>query len=114
MFLDGDEAGRKRSDQLLELFVSEPIDLRILTLPDNLDPCDFLLSRGPAAFNELLAAAEDALEHKFRAATGGINSASGLHESNRALEEVLATLAKAPRLANAAAGVGAACAKNKF
>ncbi len=46
LVLDGDEAGRKRTDQILELFVAEQMDLRILTLPDELDPCDFLLQRG--------------------------------------------------------------------
>ena len=72
LVLDGDEGGRTRTDQLLELFIAEPIDLRVLTLPDNLDPCDFLLARGREAFEELLAGAADALEHKFRLATGAI------------------------------------------
>ncbi len=53
LVLDGDEAGRRRTDQILELFVAEQMDLRILTLPDELDPCDFLLSRGAAAFAAL-------------------------------------------------------------
>jgi len=97
LVLDGDEAGRKRTDQLLELFIGQPVDLRILTLPDELDPCDFLLSRGAAEFEQLLAGANDALEHKFRSATGNITATSGVHESNRALEEVLATLARAAR-----------------
>jgi len=104
LVLDGDEAGRRRTDQLLEMFIAEPVDLRILTLPDELDPCDFLRSRGRAAFEELLAGAVDALEHKFLASTGGMTAQSGVHETNRALEEILATLAKAPRLASAAAG----------
>ena len=46
LVLDGDKAGRDRTNQLLEMFIAEPIDLRILTLPDELDPCDFLLARG--------------------------------------------------------------------
>ena len=108
LVLDGDEAGRKRTDQFLELFVAEPVDLRILTLPDELDPCDFLLARGAAAFEQLLAGATDALEHKFRAATGKLTADSGVHESNRALEEVLATLAKAARPPGDSAGGGAA------
>jgi DNA primase len=97
LVLDGDEAGRKRTDQLLELFIAQPVDLRILTLPDELDPCDFLLSRGAPAFEQLLAGATDALEHKFRAATSKLTAESGVHESNQALEEVLSTLARAAR-----------------
>ncbi len=98
LVLDGDEAGRKRTDEILELFVAEQVDMRILTLPDDLDPADFLLQMGAEAFRELLAGAVDALEHKFRQATAGLNATSGTHQANQALEEVLATLAKAPRL----------------
>ncbi|HEX4148033.1 MAG TPA: DNA primase, partial [Pirellulales bacterium] len=98
LVLDGDEAGRRRTDQILELFVAEQMDLRILTLPDELDPCDFLLERGPAAFSQLLEGAVDALEHKFVTALGEAESSGGTHAANRAVEDVLGTLAKAPRL----------------
>ena len=54
LVLDGDEAGQRRAKEVLELFVAQEVDLRILTLPDELDPCDFLQSRGAAAFAELL------------------------------------------------------------
>ncbi len=66
LVLDGDEAGQRRANEVLELFVAEQVDLRILTLPEGLDPCDFLHQKGAAAFAELLAnSAVDALEHAF-------------------------------------------------
>ena len=34
LVLDGDEAGQKRTNQVLELFVGQQIDLRIATLPE--------------------------------------------------------------------------------
>ena len=46
LVLDGDEAGTKRANEVLELFVAEQVDLRILTLPEGLDPCDFLQKYG--------------------------------------------------------------------
>ena len=49
LVLDGDEAGQKRANEVLELFVAQQVDLRILTLPDGLDPCDFLHQRGAEA-----------------------------------------------------------------
>jgi DNA primase len=101
LVLDGDEAGRRRTDQILELFVAEQMDLRILTLPDSLDPCDFLLSRGADAFRTLLAGAVDALDHKFQTVTGSLGAESDTHAANKAVEEILATLAKAPRLKSA-------------
>lgn len=102
LVLDGDEAGQRRTNEILELFVAEQIDLRILTLPDGLDPCDFLLQRGPDPFRAMLAEAIDALEHKFRVATQGIRLTEDTHRANQALEDILATIAKAPRSLTAA------------
>lgn len=96
MVLDGDEAGRRRAEQILELFVAAQVDLRILTLPDGLDPCDFLQQRGADAFARLIATAPDALEHRFSLATQGLDGASETHAANRAIEMVLATLARRP------------------
>ena len=98
LVLDGDEAGQKRTNEILDLFVAEQVDLRILTLPDEMDPCEFLLERGAAAYQELLGTAVDALEHKIRTVTRGIDPQRDTHRANQALEEMLATLAKAPRL----------------
>jgi DNA primase len=83
----------------LELFVAENVDLRIVTLPENLDPCDFLQARGADAFREILAAgAVDALEHAFQIATRGVDMARDVHAASSALERLLAIVAKAPRL----------------
>ena len=97
LVLDGDEAGQKRTNEVLELFVAEQVDLRVLTLPDGLDPCDFLLARGADAFNQLLDNAADALAHLVSRASAGV-SRGDLHASNQAIEQVLDVLAKAPRL----------------
>lgn len=99
LVLDGDEAGQRRANEILELFVAEQVDLRILTLPENLDPCDFLLQRGPEAFQQLLNQAVDALDHKFHSVTRRLGESAGTHDISQAVEEVLTTLAKAPRLA---------------
>ncbi len=98
LILDGDEAGQKRTNEVLELFVAENVDLRIVTLPDNLDPCDFLQARGAEAFRAALGDGADALEHSFRVATRGIDLARDVHRASDALERLLATIAKAPRL----------------
>jgi DNA primase len=96
LVLDGDEAGRKRTDEVLELFVAEQVDLRILTLPDELDPADFLLQHGADAFRTLLGQAVDALDHKFRSLVDRLGSNPSTHQINQAVEHVLAILAKAP------------------
>lgn len=99
LVLDGDEAGQRRANEVLELFVAEQADLRILTLPGGSDPCDFLLQRGAAAFAELLEhEAVDALDHAFRVHTQGIDLARDIHAAGEALERLVGIVAKAPRL----------------
>lgn len=95
LVLDGDEAGRKRANEILDLFMGEQIDLRVLTLPGELDPCDFLLQEGAPAFQEQLDRAIDAVEHKFNVVAAAMNGA-GTHEVQGAIEELLGTLAKSP------------------
>ncbi len=99
LVLDGDEAGKRRTNEVLELFVAAQVDLRILTLPANLDPCDFLRQHGREAFEALLAEAVDALEHKVRTVTEGLDVLQDVDQAHRALEEILRTMANAPRLA---------------
>jgi DNA primase len=98
LVLDGDEAGQRRTNEILELFVAEQADVRIVTLPEELDPCEFFLERGADAFRELLTTAVDALEHKVRGVTIGLNPAADTHRAHQAVEEILSVLAKAPRL----------------
>ena len=98
LVLDGDDAGQTRTNQILELFIAAQIDLRILTLPQGLDPCDFVTQRGPDEFRQLLGQAPDALEHRVQTATAGIVDKHDTHSVTQALEQILATVAKAPRL----------------
>jgi DNA primase len=99
LVLDGDAAGQRRTNEVLELFVAAQVDLRILTLPEGLDPCDFLHQKGAAAFAELLAnSAVDALEHAFATVTQGVDVDRDVHGASRALERLVSIVAKAPRL----------------
>jgi DNA primase len=102
LVLDGDEAGRRRSSEVLEIFVAQQFDLRILTLPQDLDPCDFIATHGSARFRELVSEAVDAIEHRIRLATEGLSvktmqtvASPQTHRANEAIEQILATLAKA-------------------
>jgi DNA primase len=104
LVLDGDEAGQRRTNEILELFVAAQVDLRILTLPEQLDPCDFLLQQGGDAFRQLMTGAIDALEHKMRIATQGVDLVRDTHRANQALEDILGTMARAPKQRAEAAG----------
>jgi len=97
LVLDGDEAGQRRTNEILELFIAEQMDLRILTLPESLDPCDFVDQQGSSVFLDLIDNAVDAVEHRIRAELRGVDINTDTHAANKALEAILATLAKAPR-----------------
>jgi DNA primase len=105
LVLDGDEAGTKRANEVLELFIAQQADLRILTLPEDLDPCDYLHKYGADAFTELLASgAVDALDHAYEVTTRGIDVERDIHGASQAIERLLSIVAKAPRLSGETRG----------
>lgn len=97
LLLDGDEAGQRRTSEILDLFLAVDADLRVLSLPDGLDPFDYLQKFGSDPLRKLLADAPDALEYRIRNATQGVDLINDTHGSTRALEEILRTLASAGR-----------------
>jgi DNA primase len=96
LVLDGDDAGQRRTNEILEQFVAADLDLRVMTLPDGQDPCDFLQTHGAAGFRARVDSAVDALEHKLRIETEGIDLIRDTHASNRALENILRTIGSSP------------------
>ncbi|MCA9194721.1 MAG: DNA primase [Planctomycetales bacterium] len=95
LLLDGDAAGQKRSDEVLELFMHAQMNVRVATLPDNLDPADFLQKFGPGPMRELVEQSSDALEFKLRRLTAGFDPLLDTHRAGVAVEEMLGLLAKA-------------------
>lgn len=98
LVLDGDQAGQKRTNEILDLFVGSDVNLRILSLPDQLDPCDFLEQQGLETFQQRVGEAVDALDHKLNVELQGIDPLRDSQRSVRAAENILRTLARAPRL----------------
>lgn len=96
LVLDGDEAGQRTMNTVLDLFVTHDIDLRILSLPEGADPFDFLMENGGEVFQQLVNNAPDAIAHKILVETRSIDIVNDTHRSNQALENILKTLAKVP------------------
>ena len=105
LVLDGDEAGTRRANEVLELFIAQQADLQILILPEDLDPCDYLHKYGAEAFQQLLNnRAVDALDHAFEVTTRGIDVERDIHGMGQAIERLLGIVAKAPRLSGETRG----------
>jgi DNA primase len=66
LVFDGDQAGRDAAEKSLPRFLSQDVDLRILTLTTAKDPADFLTEHGAEAFGALLDSAPEAWEYKLR------------------------------------------------
>ncbi|MDO4587500.1 MAG: CHC2 zinc finger domain-containing protein [Planctomycetia bacterium] len=97
LVLDGDEAGKKRAQEVLGLFVAQGVNLSILTLPEEDDPCEYLLDYGKEAFENLIENESlDALEHAFRLMTENIDLQNDIVESSKALNNLLAIIALFP------------------
>ncbi len=101
LIFDGDEAGQKAADRALEIFLGHEVDVRVLTLPGGLDPCDFLLEHGADAFRGLVAQAVDPLAFAIARAEERFDLASA-EGARLASEWVLEVLARIPTRAGAA------------
>ncbi len=93
LVLDGDEAGRRRTDEILDVLLAEAIDLRIARLPTGVDPCDFILEHGRDAFEALLDAAVDPLDYRLDEAVARLPQDASDDALLAAVESVLAALA---------------------
>jgi DNA primase len=66
LVFDGDQAGRDAAEKSLPRFLSQDVDLRILTLTTEKDPADFLTAHGAGAFECELESAPEAWEYKLK------------------------------------------------
>jgi DNA primase len=74
LLFDPDTAGDAAVDRAIELAMTqEKIELAVASLPDGLDPDEFLLRNGAAAFNGILAQADDAVTYKWKQLTKRLN-----------------------------------------
>jgi DNA primase len=92
---DGDEAGQTAADRAIEFFLGSDLDLRVLTLPSDVDPCDLLVKEGAAAFRDLVEKAVEPVTYLLARAERRFDFAS-IESSRRAAEWVLSILSRVP------------------
>jgi DNA primase len=96
LLFDADAAGDAAVDKAVALFLTQPVEIAIASMPKDVDPDEFLLANGAQAFENLLRDAADALtfkwkqlERKFR------ESGDSLTAQQQTLERYLEGLASA-------------------
>ena len=92
---DGDEAGQNASEKALAKFLAQEVDLRILTLPGDVDPADVLLKQGKEWFESLLAQAPEVWDFKFQRVVERYGLAT-IDARHQVLKEMLETLCQVP------------------
>ena len=96
LLFDGDAAGDLAVERALQLFLTQPIEIAIATLPDGQDPDEYLLQNGQVAFDALLANAEDALSFQWRQLFAQLSrNENDLTGRSKAVEAYLDRLSKA-------------------
>ena len=95
LVLDGDDAGRRRANEVLEVLLAEPIDVRIARMPSGVDPCELILEQGRDAFEALVAQACDPLDYRMDEVLAGLAPDAGDDAALASVESVLKALAAA-------------------
>jgi DNA primase len=96
LLFDADAAGSNAAERTVELFLTQPVEMAIASLPDGMDPDEFLIAHGADAFNQILAQATDVLTHKWKQLVRQFStSPNDLTGQQRAVQHYLELLANA-------------------
>ncbi len=95
LLFDPDAAGELAVNRAVEVFLTQPIEIAIATVPDELDPDEFLMKHGLEAFEKLLASAQDALNFKWKQLQRQYGASDDLTSQQKAIEQYLSLLASA-------------------
>ena len=96
LLFDADNAGAAATDRSVELYLTQPVEIRIATMPSGVDPDEFLREHGREGFEARLAEAEDPLAYQWRRMRTQFDErGDDLTGRQRAVEQYLQTLADA-------------------
>ncbi len=95
LLLDSDVAGLRSSDRNLDIFIEEEFDIKIVQLPKDYDPCDFLVEKGVESFLAYINIARDFFSFKVEMATTKWDMSTISGKTN-AINDVVSTAMKVP------------------
>lgn len=95
LLFDADTAGDTAVNRAVELFLTQPIEITIASMPQGVDPDEYLIAHGAEAFENVLSTASDALTFKWKQLDRQFAGSTDLTGRQKAVEEYLGTLAAA-------------------
>ena len=93
LVFDSDVAGTEASNRALEICLNEHIDIKVASVPQGKDPCEFLLIAGRQGFEELAENAVDVFQFKWNRLMKNFDSDQSLVGRKRAIDEFLQAIA---------------------
>jgi len=103
LIFDSDTAGLEAANRALEVCLAQKVDIKIASVPQGKDPCDFVLAAGKEAFEKLIAEAVDVFAFKWNRLIESLGRTDTLIDNKAAIEEFLQNMAVAVRSGNLSA-----------
>lgn len=96
LLFDADEAGDTAVDRSVELFLTKEMEIGIASMPEGVDPDEYVMQHGAEGFDQLVGQAKDVLTYKWEQMSHTFRDAGDdLTGQQRAVESYLGLLAKA-------------------
>ncbi len=95
ILFDNDVAGNEAANRALEVCLSQHIDIKLATVPEGKDPCDFVLASGREEFEKVISSATDVFSFKWDRLKDNFKNDQTLAGNKAAIEEFLQTIAVA-------------------
>jgi DNA primase len=96
LLFDADTAGDAAVDRAVGLFLTQPVEVLIASMPPAIDPDEYLLAHGAEGFQAILDGAADALSYKWKQLARQFEGSDGnLTGQQRAVEAYLEVLGAA-------------------
>jgi len=95
LLFDADTAGDTAVDRTVELFLTQPVEIAIASMPEGVDPDEYLIEHGAEGFQKVLDTAHDALTYKWRQLSRHFAAEHDLTGRQKAVREYLDLLASA-------------------
>jgi DNA primase len=93
LVFDSDAAGIEAANRALDVCLSLKIDIKLASIPQGKDPCDFLLANGKEKFQQLIDDAVDVLQFKWDRLTEKLDADDTFAGRKAAIDEYLHSIA---------------------
>ena len=93
LIYDNDVAGIEAANRALDVCLSQRLDIKIASIPEGKDPCDYLLAAGKEAFEKLINEAVDVFQFKWDRLKDKFSNEETIAGKKSAVEEYLQAIA---------------------